>query len=235
MLLFYFLPIALFLFITYFDTVNTQQETRDSDFVKLFINSLSSIKNYFHTAFTILFCLIGYYFYTNNESETARELSLLATILGAILFFFFYKKIFKFLKRKISVEREIKLILDELKKAKQELNNQSFEIIETGIKDYIYNNKKDLIQHIRNGDSPIVFIYNIINMASSDHFTSGKYPYRNHIGLEYGKGYYLHKLFNDTVDEKVVLGLISKKEAIDIKNEMNQRMSYLINKALPFH
>jgi hypothetical protein len=130
--------------------------------------------------------------------------------------------------------KEVKVMFSELYKAEIEMNNESFEIIKKPVKKIILRDAKQLSTDIKNGKSPTVFIYNLINNVSGDYFESGQFPYRNIFGSDFDKGYYLQKLFEQSIDKLAELGSVTKEYAEKQKNIIKGNMSREISKPLPF-
>lgn len=69
--------------------------------------------------------------------------------------------------------KEMKIIIKAINEAEKNLNNYSFYIVRERIEKAIYKQHKKVSEFIKNGTSPIVWVYSIVSNISGDYVENG--------------------------------------------------------------
>lgn len=112
---------------------------------------------------------------------------------------------------------EMKMVIEAIKEAEKNLNNETFYIVKEKIEKAIHKEPKKVSELIKNGTSPIEWVYSIVSNISGDYVESGQYHLYRGILNPMGPGEKLLKLFDDSTDKLVEIGAIEESYAKEQK------------------
>ena len=107
----------------------------------------------------------------------------------------------------------MKMIIKAINEAEKNLNNDSFYIVREKIEKAIYKEPKKVSELIKNGTTPIEWIYSVVSNISGNYVESGQFHLYRGILNPMGPGEKLLKLFDDSTDKLVEIGAIEESYA----------------------